>query len=333
MNRTVRAIWPAARLVGGAAILAVVLARLGTGPILDGLRTINARSLVAAAGIAAVTTVCSAWRWSLVAQGLGVRVPLPAAVAAYYRSQFLNTALPGGVLGDVHRGIRHGRDVGDLGRGLRAVAWERFTGQVVQIGLAVIVLFALPSPVRASMPVIVALVVACGVGAVLVIRLVPNRWAQTLSADIRDGLLARRAWPGITIASIVIVAGHTGTFLLAARTAGASASPTTLLPLAMLVLLAMASPTNIGGWGPREGTAAWLFSAAGLGADQGVATATVYGIMVMVSSLPGAAVLIVARRRRGPRPGQATRKDGSTNRAKIIRHPAAVGTPAGHGRG
>ena len=50
----------------------------------------------------------------------------------------------------------------------------------------------------------------------------------------------------------------------------------------MLVLLAMAVPTNIGGWGPREGVAAWVFAAAGLGAAQGVAVAAVYGVLVLV---------------------------------------------------
>ena len=49
---------------------------------------------------------------------------------------------------------------------------------------------------------------------------------------------------------------------------------------------------NIGGWGPREGVTAWAFSAAGLGASLGVATAVVYGVMVFVASLPGAAVLV-----------------------------------------
>ena len=63
---------------------------------------------------------------------LGVDCRCRAAVAAYYRSLFLNTTLPGGVVGDVHRGVSHGRDVGDVGRGLRAVAWERSAGQVVQ---------------------------------------------------------------------------------------------------------------------------------------------------------------------------------------------------------
>ena len=78
-----------------------------------------------------------------------------------------------------------------------------------------------------------------------------------------------------------------------------------MLPLALLVLLAMVLP-SVGGWGPREGVTAWVFGAAGLGAEQGVATAVVYGVMVLVASLPGAAFLVVAWFRRTPRSG-ATR--------------------------
>ena len=40
---------------------------------------------------------------------------------------------------------------------------------------------------------------------------------------------------------------------------------------------------------------AWAFGAAGLGASLGIATAVVYGVMVLVSGLPGAAVLIAGR--------------------------------------
>ncbi|MDT4962584.1 MAG: hypothetical protein QOF87_2231 [Pseudonocardiales bacterium] len=300
------------RLVGGAAILAVLVWQLGTAPFLDGIGRVDGGALAAAAGITVLTTVCCAWRWSLVARGLGVAISLPAAVAAYYRSQFLNTTLPGGVLGDVHRAVSHGRDAGDVVRGLRAVAWERCAGQVVQGVLTVILLFLLPSPVRSSMPVVTAAVVLVALGVVLLGRALPHggpsRWARTLRAagtDIRDGLLARRAWPGIVLASALVVVGHTATFLIAARTAGATVSTVRLLPLALLVLLAMSVPTNIGGWGPREGAAAWAFGAAGLGAGQGVATAVVYGVMVFVASLPGAAVLAVAWfDRRNPRAGR-----------------------------
>jgi hypothetical protein len=59
------------------------------------------------------------------------------------------------------------------------------------------------------------------------------------------------------------------------------------------VIQAAALP-NVGGWGPREGMAAWAFATAGLGASLGVATAVVYGVMVFVASLPGAVVLLVA---------------------------------------
>lgn len=98
--------WPWARVLGGVAILAVVAWRLGSGPFVDGVRMVEGRALAAVAGIALLTTVFCAWRWTLVARALGVGLPLRTATAAYYRSQFLNTTLPGGVLGDVDRAVR-----------------------------------------------------------------------------------------------------------------------------------------------------------------------------------------------------------------------------------
>jgi glycosyltransferase 2 family protein len=298
-----RAAWRWARLAAVAATLAVLVWRVGTGPFLDGLRTVDGRALAAAAGLGVLTTVCCAWRWRIVARGLGVDLPLGTAVAAYYRSIFLNVTLPGGVVGDVHRGISHGRDTSDVGRGLRAVAWERSAGQVVQVVLTVAVLLVVPSPVQATMPLVALAVVAVAAGAALGARVRPavgSRWARLRSAavrELRDGLLARRAWPAIALASALVVAGHAATFLIAARTAGATAPPSEMLPLALLVLAAAALP-NVGGWGPREGVTAWAFAAAGLGASRGVATAVVYGVMVLVATLPGAALLVVAWVRR-----------------------------------
>jgi glycosyltransferase 2 family protein len=295
-----RAAWRSARLAVAAATLGVLVWRLGTGPFLDGLNAVDAGPMAAAAGLAVLTTVCCAWRWKIVARGLGVDLPLGAAVAAYYRSLFLNVTLPGGVVGDLHRGISHGRDTSDVGRGLRAVVWERAAGQAVQILLTVAVLLVMPSPARAAMPLVGLAVLAAAVAVGLVARVRPavrrSWWARLhcrAARDLRHALLARRAWPPIALASALVVAGHAVTFLIAARSAGATASVSTMLPLALLVLLGAALP-NVGGWGPREGVTAWAFSAAGLGASRGVATAVVYGVMVFVASLPGALVLVVA---------------------------------------
>ena len=57
------------------------------------------------------------------------------------------------------------------------------------------------------------------------------------------------------------------------------------------MLVASSLPTNIAGWGPREGVAAWVFAAAGLGAAEGVTVAAVYGILTLVAASPGALVL------------------------------------------
>jgi glycosyltransferase 2 family protein len=305
-------LWAWGRVAGPVLVLAVLVWRLGTGPFLAGVRSVDAGALGAAVGIAALCTICCAWRWKIVARGLGVELSLPAAVAAYYRSQFLNVTLPGGVVGDVHRGVSHGRDVRDVGRGLRAVAWERTAGQVVQGVVTVVALLVLPSPVRSSMPVVAAAVVVALLAVAFVARARPTsgrsvlaRVRSVVTRDIREALLARRAWLAIALTSALVVAGHAVTFMIAARTAGATAPPSVMLPLALIAMTGMALP-SAGGWGPREGVTAWAFGAAGLGAQRGVTTAVVYGVMVFVACLPGAAVLVMAwfRRIRLPQPSQ-----------------------------
>ncbi|MFC7567728.1 hypothetical protein ACFQU9_31730 [Actinomadura namibiensis] len=67
------------------------------------------------------------------------------------------------------------------------------------------------------------------------------------------------------------------------------------MPLAVLALLVMALPVNVGGWGPREAASAAAFGTAGLGAAQGLTVAVVYGVLALVASLPGLAVLVARR--------------------------------------
>jgi len=181
---------------------------------------------------------------------------------------------------------------------VRSVAWERFAGQVVQALLTLGVLLLAPSPVHSAMPLVAIATGTAVCGVVLVARARRggrSAWAlvrNALLAEVHAVRLARRAWLGVVLASALVVAGHAATFLLAARTAGITARPSQLLPIALLVMTAMVLP-SVGGWGPREGVTAWVFGAAGLGAQRGVATAVVYGVMVLVASLPGAAVLVV----------------------------------------
>src|SRR5918992_3219149 len=152
------------RTLIGMGIIGVLVWQLGTRAFLDGLRVIEVREVCAALAIGFGTTVCSAWRWCLVARRLGLRLPLRRGVADYYRALFLNAVLPAGVLGDVHRAVRHGRQEGDLGRGVRAVVLERAAGQVVVVAVAVPVLLARPAMIPARFREVVTVSVAAAAG-------------------------------------------------------------------------------------------------------------------------------------------------------------------------
>ena len=78
--------------------------------------------------------------------------------------------LVGGVVGDLHRGVTHGRHAGDVARGLRAVAWERLCGQVIQAVPTARVLLTLPSPVRPALPYVLGGVAGVAGCAALVVR-------------------------------------------------------------------------------------------------------------------------------------------------------------------
>ncbi len=272
-------------------VLAVLVLQLGAGPFLRAFERITIGSLVAALLVTGVTTLCAAWRWTWVARRLGLRLDVRAAVAAYYRSQLVNQVLPGGVLGDVDRAVRHGDREAALGRAARAVAWERTLGQVGLVSLTLLAAVALPS----ALPGTVTWLTLGGLGVLAVVAVLVLRLAgpvqRSLHADLR---CLATGGPGLAVVlSVAAAAGHLLVLLVALRTTGVDIPTLRAVPLLLVVLVASSLPTNIAGWGPREGVAAWVFAAAGLGAAEGVTVAAVYGILSLVAASPGALVLML----------------------------------------
>jgi uncharacterized membrane protein YbhN (UPF0104 family) len=317
------------RLAAGVTVLWFLARQVGAAPFKDGLHAVTWQAVMAAVTLTVLTTVCSAWRWRVVARALGVDIGLPGAVYAYYRSLFLNSVLVGGVLGDVHRAVTHGRRAGDVSGGLRAVAWERLCGQVIQTVVTAVVLLILPSPVRPVLPYVLVGVAGIAGCAALVVRGTarrgrsrPARAARAVSADLRYGLLAPDVWPRVALASVLVFAGHTATFVIAARAAGSTAPLGELLALLMVVQTAMVIPLSIGGWGLREGAAAWVFGAAGLGAATGVTVATLYAVLMLAAVAPGAGLLLgdaVRRYRDHGNSGEPRRRDLAPQTLAVVR--------------
>lgn len=273
----------------GAAVVAGVVGAFGAEPFLRGLAALSAGPIVAAFLLTGAAIAAAATRWWAVAGGLGVELTWREALAACYRSTFLNSVLPGGIAGDVLRAYR---------LGVRAVATERIAGQVVQLLVAVVVLAALgiTGALQSLAWVAGGLVLLVGV-AVAVGLLVP-RSRRDLLREL--GLLrtvfssARRA-AVIVGASLFVIASLAALFVVACLAVGVDAPIAQLVGAALVVLTAAALPFNLAGWGPREAAAVSVFAAVGLASSLGVAASTAFGALSLISVLPGAVLLLVHR--------------------------------------
>lgn len=287
--------------------------------------------LAAALALSVPQVALSAWRWRLTAARLGAPLPLGVAVREYYLATFLNQILPGGVMGDAARAWRHARSpltstsgstasslpLAETSTGATA-AWhavliERASGQLALLAVVLATLAGSPELQAATARLFAASASATAAGSTFA---TPTRAAALalalallgtlggvalwrarshiarLRKAVQASLLARAVFVRQLVASLLIVASYVGVYLCCARMIGIDTPTASLAPLVPWVLLAMAIPLSIAGWGVREGAAALVWQVAGLDPAQGVAISIAYGVVILLSSLPGALVLL-----------------------------------------
>jgi uncharacterized membrane protein YbhN (UPF0104 family) len=280
----------------GAVVVTGTIAVVGTGPLIRGVLAISPAAILLGAAFTAVATLAAVWRWRTVSAALGLPITWGAAVGAYYRSQFLNTVLPGGVVGDVHRAYRQGLSQGAVPLAARAVAAERLAGQIVQAAVTAVVLLVLGSTgallLTAWIGVALVAVIAVAVAIAAATRS-GRRFLLRELTHLRKVFRSPRATLSIVAASVVVVAAHSATFIVACLAVGVGATPRELVGLAAVAMAAAALPLSIGGCGPREAASASAFAVVGLGAGGGLAASTAFGVLTMIAVLPGLVVLIV----------------------------------------
>lgn len=302
MNRG-RAVW---RYAIGAALLIGLAVTLDGASIGAAIGGASPGWLIAALLLSVPQVALSAWRWRYTAGRLGAPLGRRQAYAEYYLATFLNQVLPGGVAGDVARAWRHARDT-DAGRAAwQAVVIERASGQFVLL-LCALAGLAASAPLQAALARaidgrsgwIVGALVAGTVAVVLLLRR-HARPSGRIAGVLRRSLLARDVWPVQLLASGGVVLSYIAVYLCCARMIGVTLPTAELWPLVPWVLFAMAIPLSVAGWGVREGAAALIWAAVGLDPAQGVAISLAYGLVVLLSSLPGALLLRRQRARIGP---------------------------------
>lgn len=280
-----------ASAVAGAAILVALGSQLGARPFLDAFQSVSATAVFATLAITAGTTWCCARRWSLIAERLNVGLSIREAFHACYRAQFLNATLPTGLVGDVDRAVWHGHSNRAMSRGVRSVVWDRVSGQVVLFVLALLAIPGLNPRARSW----ILWLLAAAVTIALVAHLVRPAFVRAAWNEVRSVPAAPETLTRVVGLSTLATAGHLTVFIIAACSVGVTRPMAELIPLGLVFLQVSAIPFGVAGWGLREGGAALLFGAGGLGAATGLAVSVAYGVLSTLATLPG---LPAMRRRR-----------------------------------
>ena len=278
---------------------------LDTGEVVSRLANLQVRWVILALGISVPQVALSAYRWRVTAGRLGISLPFTDAFREYYLATFLNQVLPGGVVGDVSRAWRHARV--QKGPVIRTIILERTSGQAVMVTTAVFSLLVLPRTFGID-PRLTTGAASLALAAIALGMFYVRRQSRTgegllgsIWRDVHAALLARDVVVTQLALSVLVVGSYIATYVVAARAVGVGTPAFILAPLVAPVLMSMLIPASIAGWGVREATAAGIWSVVGLTAEDGVAISAAYGVVVLISSLPGALFLLTAGRDRTER--------------------------------
>lgn len=285
-----------------ASILALILSRIPTQELLGRVKGGAPVYLAAALLLVLLIVVLVALRWRLLANWLGLAVPIRLAVRAVFLGFFASQILPSTVGADLVRGYMLVRHTAAIRRVAASVIADRLVGL-----FALCLLLVLFNPVLSQLPAPYAGLVAPGAllasGAVLLAFLLACTGIK-VGANVRllrrlhelgtiDGVrLEARPICGSVAVGLAIHALAVVTAALVAQAYGVESSLGVWVSIIPLSLLASAVPVSISGWGVREGAIILLAGPLGVPPAEALLVSLTIGVLNAVASLPGAFVLL-----------------------------------------
>ncbi|WP_241462694.1 lysylphosphatidylglycerol synthase transmembrane domain-containing protein [Tateyamaria sp. ANG-S1] len=279
------------RLAFSVGCVLVVLWWADAGQVLLRLRSLDAGWMAVALIALTMATFSMSHRWQCAARAFGLSLSFTTALREYYLGQFINTVLPGGVVGDMTRAVRARQSV-DFSSAAQSVVAERLLGQLAMLSL----MFAGFAIARVwpddliwngvDLAVLVGLVLLAAVTSLSMMR-------NTATGRFLLRTIALMRSPAVLLHGFVTTTSLILAFYACARAAGVTIPPEGWATVIPLILCAMLIPLSVGGWGWREGAAGLLFPVFGASADAGIATSISYGIALLLSVLPAVGILFV----------------------------------------
>lgn len=290
------------RIIVTSLILGLIFRSVDFSQVIDHYRDIVPRLLLLGIVFQLLSTTVAAYRWSLVMRPLGYDHPFSFYLKSYFKGTFFNQGLPTSIGGDAIRVL----DVARQGVRKRDAFYGVFIDRVLGLlGLLLLNITANalnPDLLPPGMFLTINLIVGSGImgfiGLVLLRHLDalrhwrPSRVFHTISAHMSQVLSSPRA------AAVQIALSLTVHFLslmaifLVGRSVEMPFDLLTFLIIVPPVLLLTLIPLSLAGWGIREGAMIGLFTMIGADKVNVLAMSILYGIVLVVASLPGLQVYL-----------------------------------------
>jgi hypothetical protein len=299
------------KVVFSVGILAFVITRNDPAALWRALRGISASAFMVSAGLIALTAFIGTWRWAAVMSAYGAaRLPGPGRLLRlYFLGFFYNLWLPGGVGGDLVRGVASREAFGDAGAtaGLTVVFVERLCG-LIGLFFFVGVSFSLWPLPGVHVPVVYAgLAILAALCGVLVVALAPKLTpvlpaflgrvtARVPTLERRGPFLLALALSTVTHL-LTALSGHVLVADLAPDVA-----VTHSLTVVSLAAVSAFFPLTHAGAGIREGAFVQLYAPLGVpGAVAVAASLALFATQLVVSGVGGVVSMLTAGADRGAR--------------------------------
>jgi glycosyltransferase 2 family protein len=294
------------------ALLGLVFWRVPADEVLAFFVPVRLLPLLAAFVWVAAAIVVSAVKWGRILRRRGIRVPLLELTRLYYIASFFNAVLPTSVGGDPVRAWLLGREKGELPEAFASVVSERLIASAA-LGLSsAIGLFVVGVTPRLAAFVLAFLVIDAGlvvlfvvprVGERIVRAVIPPRYTGATEAT-RTALVAVREtltdWPLVVEVLLITLAFQGCVSMVNYSLFAALGSPVTvgmaLLYSPMISTISML-PVSLSGLGVPQAAYAYFFGLSGVPAAASVAVSLAFFATIAISTLPGAAAFVFARKR------------------------------------
>ncbi len=294
-----------ARLLVSISIMALILRSIDIRQAWEVARDARPDWLLLALSMQLASTAIAAYRWQLIMRNLGFGQTFSFYWDSYFKGMFFNQGLPTSIGGDAlrvldvaRRGFRK-RDV------LVGVAIDRITGLGALLLLALAA--TLVGPAVLPPQVVRAIQWLSAVGLLGFCGLfVLGRWSwldraprlalvKTASDRLRQTVSRHRVL--LLLSSLLVPLFAMLAFFATGQALGLRYDLLTYMAIVPPALVLTVIPISIAGWGVREGALVGLFSL--IGADRTIVLmmSVVYGILLILVSLPGLAVFLRGRRR------------------------------------